>query len=167
MNLYGERVYLRPLKREDANGNYPDWLNDKEVCQYNSHGDVFYTKEMAIKYIQSVQSNSTCKVFAICLNEGDRHIGNISLQQISQENRSAEFAILMGEKEFWGTGLAKEAGEILIKYGFESLGVRKIYCGTSKLNIPMQKLAKKLNMNNDTISCDVIKYIIFKNNLLK
>ncbi len=151
MNLYGKRVYLRPLKIQDANGNYPNWLNDKEVCQYNSHGNVLYTKEMAIEYINSVQKSSTCKVFAICLNEEDKHIGNISLQQISQENSSAEFAILMGEKEFWGKGLALEAGELLIEFGFVTLKLNKIHCGTSESNLPMQKLAKYMKMKQFNI----------------
>ncbi|MEA1973664.1 MAG: hypothetical protein U9N34_10310, partial [Candidatus Cloacimonadota bacterium] len=49
-----KRVYLRPLKLNDAEGNYPHWLNDPEVTKYNSHGDIYYTKAMAIEYIKSV-----------------------------------------------------------------------------------------------------------------
>ncbi|HIP29711.1 MAG TPA: N-acetyltransferase [Sulfurospirillum arcachonense] len=159
MQLKSKRVYLRPLHIDDANGNYPNWLNDKEVCRYNSHGGVLYTKNMAIEYIKSIQNNSTCKVFAICLNDNSKHIGNISLQQISQDNKSAEFAILMGEKAFWGKGFATEAGKLLMKYGFKSLDLNKIYCGTSELNIPMQKLALNLKM----IQKDVKKNAMKKN----
>ena len=152
VKIHGKRVYLRPLALEDANGNYPNWLNDKEVCRYNSHGDVLYTKEMAIEYIKSVQNNPTCKVFAICLKESHKHIGNISLQQISHKDKSAEFAILMGEKSFWGKGYALEAGEILINFGFSILKLDKIYCGTCELNIPMQKLALSLGMQRIGVS---------------
>jgi len=143
MKLQGKQVYLRKLILEDADGNYPNWLNDKEVCRYNSHGDVLYTKKMAIEYIKSVINNPTCKVFAICLHN-DTHIGNISLQDI--KDSSAEFAILMGEKEFWGKGYAKEAGEILINYGLENLNLNRIYCGTNEKNLSMQKLALSLKM---------------------
>ncbi|MBL0709095.1 MAG: GNAT family N-acetyltransferase [Sulfurimonas sp.] len=160
--LHGKRVFLRELNIEDANGNYPNWLNDAEVCRYNSHGNITYTKEMAIEYIKSVQNSPTCKVFAIYLNDHDKHIGNISLQQISQDDKSAEFAILMGEKEFWGQGYAQESGEILMDYGFKELGLHKIYCGTSELNIPMQKLALKLNMKLINIQ----KQIFLKNRKL-
>ena len=146
MRLNGKKIFLRELNIADANSNYPNWLNDKEVCRYNSHGDVLYTREMAIEYIKSVQNNPTCKVFAICDKDSHKHIGNISLQQISHKDKSAEFAILMGEKEFWGKGYALEAGEILINFGFSILKLNKIYCGTSELNIPMQKLAKRLKM---------------------
>jgi len=158
MILDGKKVYIRPLEPEDANGNYPKWLNDKEVCRYNSHGDVLYTKEMAVEYIKSVEDNPTCKVFAVCDKKSDKHIGNISLQQISHKNQSAEFAILMGEKEFWGRGFAKEAGEILINYGFESLKLKKIYCGTNAKNTSMQHLAVALKMQLDKKTENIYYY---------
>ncbi len=159
MKISGKRIYLRPLALKDANGNYPNWLNDTEVCRYNSHGGVLYTKEMAIEYIKSIQNNPTCKVFAICDRNSHKHIGNISLQQISHKDKSAEFAILMGEKEFWGKGLALEASKLLIKYGFESLEIKRIYCGTSELNIPMQKLASTLGMKKVGVSKKKLKKI--------
>jgi len=155
--IYGKKIYLRPLSPEDAEGNYPSWLNDKEVCRYNSHGSTLYTKEMAAEYIENVQSNSTYKVFAICLNANNQHIGNISLQNI-KFNIEAEFAILMGEKKFWGKGYAKEAGEILIDYGFNQLELKKIYCGTSEANIPMQK--EKQTLLKDNKQYDIFKYEI-------
>jgi len=62
MKLKSEYIYLRPLHVNDAEGSYPSWLNDKEVCQYNSHGDMLYTKEMALSYIQSVENNPTCNI---------------------------------------------------------------------------------------------------------
>ena len=156
--IYGKRVYLRPLSLEDANNNYPNWLNDKEVCRYNSHGNTLYTKEMAIEYIKSVQNSSTCRVFAVCLKDNDKHIGNISLQQISKIKKSAEFAILMGEKEYWGKGYATEAGKLLMTYGFQELELNEIYCGTSEKNIPMQKLALKLSMQKLKCHNGIIKY---------
>ena len=146
MKIEGENLYLRPLHVNDALGDYPSWLNDKEVCQYNSHGDILYTQEMALSYIQSVQNSLTCKVFAICDKTSDKHIGNISLQAISTKNQNAEFAILLGDKAFWGKGISKEAGKLLLDYGFTILKLHRIYCGTSEANIPMQHLAISLGM---------------------
>jgi ribosomal-protein-alanine N-acetyltransferase len=144
--LAGKHIYLQPLQESDASGNYPNWLNDEEVCRHNSHGDTLYTKEMALSYIQSVQNNPTCKVFAICLKENNLHLGNISLQSISKKNKNAEFAILMGEKSFWGRGFSKEAAELLLAYGFNELKLHRIYCGTSEANVAMQRLALSLGM---------------------
>ena len=147
MRMDTKRLYLRPLTLDDAKGNYPNWLNDPDVCRYNSHGETLYTRAMAEAYIKSVENNPTCKVFAICDLATHTHIGNISLQAISTKNKNAEFAILMGEKSFWGKGLATEAGQALIDYGFQTLQLHRIYCGTSEANLPMQKLATALHMS--------------------
>ncbi len=163
LELQGENIFLRPLELNDANGNYPNWLNDPVVCKYNSHGEKLYTKEMAFDYINMVQKSSLYQVFAICDSKTDQHIGNISLQNISQKNNNAEFAIMIGEKDFMGKNIGKEAGKIMIEYGFNTLSLHRIYCGTSQYNIPMQKLALHLKMKEEGISVDAMiknnKYI--------
>ena len=147
MKLIGANLYLRPLEEADALGAYPSWLNDPDVCRFNSHGESLYTQEMALSYIQSVTNNPTCIVFAMCDIHSNEHIGNIALQAISLKNKSAEFAILLGNKAFWGKGLSKEAGKLLIEYGFKTLNLHRIHCGTSEANIPMQHLALALGMD--------------------
>ena len=149
MILQGNTIYLRPLETEDADGDYPNWLNDKEVCRYNSHGDTLYTKEMAINYIKSTQNSSTCKVFAICDKSSDKHIGNIALQQISHKNQSAEFAILIGKPASYSKGVGYEAGKLLLTYAFVNMKLHRVYCGTHQENIAMQSLALKLGMNKE------------------
>ncbi len=149
MNLESERVLLRPLCVEDAEGNYPNWLNDPEVCRHNSHGERRYTKEMAREYIEFANNSETHQVFAIIDRHNNRHIGNISLQQIDKRNKKAEFAILLGEKEYWGKGYAFEAAKVLLHHGFNTLNLHRIYCGTSAQNIAMQKLALKLGFTQE------------------
>ena len=173
MILEGTKIYLRPLSLEDANGNYPNWLNDPIICKYNSHGDTIYTMQMAIEYINKVTISTVSDVFAICDKATNLHIGNISLQNISKKNRSAEFAILIGEKDYIGKGIGQEAGKLLLRYAFDTLNLHRIYCGTSEDNIPMQKLAIFLDMKEEGISIDamyrdekfinVLKYAIVRN----
>lgn len=159
MRLVGNRLYLRPLELIDTEGDYPNWLNDPIVCQYNSHGDNLYTREMAAEYIHSVQNNPNSNVFAICMIENDRHIGNIALQQISLKNRNAELAILIGEKEVYGQGIGYEAALLLVEYAFEYLKLHRLYCGTHSENIGMQKLALKLGMRQEGVRREAL----FKN----
>jgi RimJ/RimL family protein N-acetyltransferase len=159
MRLEGKHIYLRPLEPGDANGNYPHWLNDAEVCRYNSHGDTLYTREMAQTYIASVTENPSYAVFAICLRVDNRYVGNVSLQQISAKNRNAEFAILIGEPSVYGQGIGYEAGKLLIDYAFNTLMLHRIYCGTHGENRAMQTLALKLGMREEGRRKDAI----FKN----
>jgi RimJ/RimL family protein N-acetyltransferase len=177
VRIEGNRIYLRPIDRSDAHGNYPSWLNDPEVCRYNSHGEHLYTTEMAQTYIASVRDNPAYAVFAICLKENDHHIGNLSLQQISLKNRSAEFAILIGDPAAYGKGIGYEAGKLLLDYAFYTLELHRIHCGTHTHNVGMQKLALKLGFTQegkrrDAIFkngefADIVEYGLLYNDYLK
>lgn len=177
MKLQGNRIYLRLLELSDADENYPSWLNDPDVCRYNSHGETLYTHEMAQAYIANVTNNPAIQAFAICLNKNDCHVGNISLQQISLKNQSAELAILIGESSVHRKGIGYEASRLLLDYAFHTLKLHRIYCGTHAENMGMQYLALKLGMNeegqrrdaifkNDQFA-DIIEYGILANEYLK
>lgn len=139
--LIGDKIYLRGLEIKDLESNYIQWLNDEEVCKYNSHHVFPYYRENAEQYIKDTFNSRKALVLGIILIDNDLHIGNIALQDINYINRSAEFAILMGDKDYWGKGYSKEAAFLIIQHGFMALNLHRIYCGTSSDNLPMQKLA--------------------------
>jgi [ribosomal protein S5]-alanine N-acetyltransferase len=176
--LQGESIYLRPLEQGDLTMEYVAWLNDTEVCEFNSHAVFPYTKEKMESYYQHLQQTSSSNiVLAIIDKSNHNHIGNISLQSINWINRNAEYAILLGEKSYWGKGVASEASILICEYGFSRLNLHRIYCGTSSKNIGMQKLAAKMNMKQEGIRkeaifkngeyLDIVEYGVLKNDFLK
>lgn len=142
--LQGSGVLLRPFNKDDISDKYISWFNDPEVTRFNSHGEVEYTRERALEYLAKTVSQKENLVLAIIAKESGEHMGNISLQHAHLVNRNAEFAILIGDKSYWGKGLAKEASRLIIRHGFEALNLHRIYCGTSVENLPMQRLAASL-----------------------
>ena len=147
--LEGERIYLRALQPKDAEGHYPGWLNDLEVCHFNSHGRWPCPEAGATEYIEAVRGSRLALVLAMVLLEDDRHIGNISLQAIDWIDRSAEFAILLGDRSAWGKGYSKEAAYLICRHGFLELNLRRIHCGTSEDNVAMQRLAAFMGMEQE------------------
>lgn len=149
--LQGKLVYLRALEEKDLSGNYFQWLNDEEVCRYNSHA-IFPNSESGMKaFLDSQHRSKDRVVLAIVDIQTDLHIGNISLQNIDWISRTAEYAILMGDKKYWGKGYSTEASLMMCVYGFIKLNLHRIYCGTSEANIGMQKLAAKMKMVKEGI----------------
>jgi [ribosomal protein S5]-alanine N-acetyltransferase len=136
--------FLRPLKAEDLNGPYSTWFEDQEVCKYNAHGKFFKDRAYFEDYLGNLGQEDRV-VLAIC-HSTDGHIGNISLQEISMINRSAEFAILLGDKRHWGKRVGALAAKALIEHGFRKLNLERVYCGTAETNIGMRKLAQELGM---------------------
>src|ERR1043165_753827 len=100
--LSGEKIYLRALSQSDIEGNYRYWLNEPEIVRYNSHGRFPQTPEKLLSYVKSALASNNDLVLAVVEKENNRHIGNISLQNISWVDRNAEIAFLLGEKAFQG-----------------------------------------------------------------
>lgn len=144
--LEGQRIYLRGLLQGDLHGEYFSWLNDQEVCRANAHGRFPNTERKMQEYLDSTSRSPEDLILAIVEKGTDRHVGNISLQRINWLDRNAEFAILLGDKSVWGKGYASEAGLLILRHGFEALNLHRIYCGTSEVNVGMQKLAATLKM---------------------
>ncbi|MBI5447674.1 MAG: GNAT family N-acetyltransferase [Gammaproteobacteria bacterium] len=142
-----DEYFVRTLDENDLNGPYPNWFSDQEVCLYNSHGKFFRTKTYFREYLHTLNQNDQI-VWAICHNK-DGHVGNISLQEISFINRTAEFAIILGNKHHWGKNLGLLAGKKLLEHGFYKLNLSRIYCGTSATNKGMIKLAHTLGMKHE------------------
>lgn len=136
--------FVRALAESDLDGAYPGWFEDQEVCRYNSHGKFFKSRAYFLAYLN--ESNRQDRVvWAIC-HVGDGHIGNASLQEISMINRTAEFAILLGDKRHWNKGVGLLAGRKLLEHGFNKLDLERIYCGTAASNEGMKKLAVAMGM---------------------
>ncbi len=157
--LQGKTISLRPLSERDVEGSYLNWLNDPEIVKFNSHGRFPSTVEKLRSYIKQTSDSKDILVLAVVDQLTERHIGNISLQNINWIDRNAEIAFLLGERDFLGKGVMLEAGRLLLKHGFLSLNLHRIYCGTSSENIGMQKLAHKLGLIQEGIR----KESFFKN----
>jgi [ribosomal protein S5]-alanine N-acetyltransferase len=147
--LKGQRIHLRALMEKDLTDTYLQWLNDEEVCRSNSHA-IFPNTERKMKaYFETLQNGTQQVVLAIIHSENEKHIGNVALQNINWVSRNAEFAILLGDKDFWGGGYGEEAAKLIVEYGFDRLNLHRIYCGTFQENKSMVKLAAKLKMKEE------------------
>jgi RimJ/RimL family protein N-acetyltransferase len=102
------------------------------------------------------------------------HIGNITLQRINWIYRSAEMAIVIGEKGFWRLGFATEALTKLYDHGFDRMNLHRIWSGTAATNKGMIRTFEKLGMAHEGTFMDamflqgkyvdVVEYGIIKDN---
>jgi len=154
--LVGDTMYLRPLDETDLNAAYLSWFNDAETCRFNEHHRFPMHVEDLRGYFDTVVRSKGNLILAIADTSTDAHIGNVSLQNIDWVNRSAEFAIIVGDKEHWGKGVATQAGRLVIEHGFSALNLHRIHCGTSADNVPMQKLAAALGFTQEGVQRDAM-----------
>lgn len=157
--LTGKKIYLSPLSKNDITEKYINWLNDKEVCKDNSHATFPNTRSKTFAYIDSLEKSRDEVAFAIRWKKNDEHIGNAAIQKIDRVNRSAELAILIGDKNYWGKGIASEVYEMLIEYGFNTLNLNRISSGQTLDNIGMLKVCEKSGMKKE----GVLRQVMYKN----
>lgn len=132
--LIGKQTYLRALEEEDLEGNYLSWLNDPEVTGYMTTGLFPQTKKMLRQFYESASADKNAAYFAIIDKETDKHIGNTQLYKIDWRNRRCEFGILIGDRDYWGKGICKEALQLLVNYAFTKLNLRKMCINVVKEN---------------------------------
>lgn len=138
----GERLYLRPLEESDLE-RCLCWINDSETLQFlgrrHPMGRIQEKEWLAGQYNSDKHVN-----LAIVLKDGDRHIGNCGLESIDYVNRNASFGILIGEKDAWNCGYGPEAAVLILKYGFEELGLHRIELDVFSNNPRAQKAYQKV-----------------------
>lgn len=129
MTLETERLTLRPWKISDAESLYL-YAKDERVgppAGWPPHGSVAESEEI----IRTVFSQDG--VFAVTLKGQDSAIGCIGLIRGAASNfpigdDEGEISYWIGVP-FWGQGLIPEAMREIIRYGFEELNLRNLWCG--------------------------------------
>jgi RimJ/RimL family protein N-acetyltransferase len=71
---------------------------------------------------------SGVQYWPIFLLEDGRHVGCAGVQLYPQEEGTYELGYHL-RREFWGRGLAKEAGRAVIDYAFGAMGLESLFAG--------------------------------------
>lgn len=131
---------LRTLHEEDAIGML-EWMQDKEINQLLHFDATKITLDTCKNFIKNAQENKENIHFAIT-DDTNEYLGTVSLKNIDRENRSAEFAIAV-RKTTMGTGASFAALEQILKYGFEKIGLNRIYLYVRTDNLRAVKFYEK------------------------
>ena len=130
--LVGERLYLRPLEREDL-PLVRRWANDPEVRALI--GEVLPMSEAAAEeFYERVRTDRERVWLIIVLREGDRPIGEAGLLRIFYPWRSTDMSIVIGEKDCWGQGYGAEVARLLLGLAFDGLNMHRVAVGVVGFN---------------------------------
>lgn len=133
-------VRIRPLKEEDAYTSVK-WRNDKDVFKYTGNTyDHEITLDSELEWIRRViakEDDYRCAILA-----DDVYVGNIYLTDITK--KSAAYHIFIGNKEYWGKGIAKTASELILDYAFIVLSLETVQLKVHKENKTALSLYHKL-----------------------
>jgi diamine N-acetyltransferase len=126
--INGERIRLRHVEREDL-PQFVQWLNDPEVSQGISLFTPLSMAEEENWFEKMLKSPNEERPLCIEAQQDDgwKLIGNSSFFGIEWRNRSAELGIFIGDKNFWDQGYGTEAMRLLLRHGFFTLNLHRIF----------------------------------------
>lgn len=134
--IYGERVRLRAVEREDVN-KFHKWVNDPEVTL-----GLYLYLPMSMTDEESWFNSLTKrdqdeKPLAIEVRKGKnwKLIGNCGVFGIEHVNSSAELGIMIGDKSEWNKGYGCEVMTLLLRHCFETLNLNRAYVRVYTENI--------------------------------
>lgn len=134
--IQSSRIVLRCLSDTDVTETYLGWLHDSSVNQFlELRFAPPGTLSALRKFIKKVNQSDDELLFGIFLREGPTHIGNIKLGPINFPHSRAHIGIMIGEKSYWGRGLATEAIVLLSGLATSGLGLSRIYAGCYESNV--------------------------------
>lgn len=142
--LESERLLLEPLGTSHYSDIYLNWLNDPEVNKYLESKEC--NEKMLSDYLEEIERKQILSWAILVKANEKQHIGNIKIDPINYTHKFAEYGILIGDKEAWGKGYAKEGSMRIIRYVFEEIiFLRKITLGVVEANRSALELYKKMD----------------------
>lgn len=118
-----------PRSREEA----------KEELEWHMHGHPQYPQ---------------LGLWATMHKETGRFIGRCGLLPWNIDGQAEVEVAYTIARDYWGQGLATEAAQAILKYGFEQLNLTRLICTIEPENIASKKVAEKIGMTFEKESRD-------------
>lgn len=156
--IQGKNLYLRDIELTDCNMKYVDWLNDTGINKYLESRLSVQSIESITHFVLNILESKDNYMFAIMHKMNEEHIGNVKIGSIHPVYNHADIGYIVGEKKYWGQGLASEAVYLAAKYSFCNLNLHKLNAGVIAPNIGSIRVLEKLGFKREAcIRDDVLQ----------
>lgn len=147
--IEGTRVGLRAIERDDL-AALLEWRNKPAFRRYFREYRELGSAHQEKWFESAVLGNAETRMFAIVERGSARLLGACGLCYIDWVNRTADFSIYIGRDGLYiDDAFAPDAGRALLRYGFDELGLHRIWCEIYDFDRPKQRLLPALGFRLD------------------
>ncbi|OIU72560.1 GNAT family N-acetyltransferase [Rossellomorea aquimaris] len=145
--LTGKQVHLTSLSEDDA-GLLVKWSRNEKLQRLLDALPYKPKSEDDVKEWIGGEDHNTRR-FAIRLKDSGRLIGYAELDGILWAHRVGGLSILIGEEEYQGRGLGREAMECLLDFAFDELNLHRIQLTVFSYNSHAIRLYENLGFTKE------------------
>ena len=146
-----ERLRLRPFRRGDVDAVY-SYRSRPDVAQYLADQPMNHeecAEAVRLRAGQIAFSGEGDKILlAVERKDDNRLIGEISLIWRSVADQQAEIGFVL-HPDAHGQGLASEAARALLAFGFEVVGLHRIYARCDAKNLASAGVMRRIGMRQE------------------
>jgi len=130
-------VLIRKLTIKDASSSY-HWRNDPEIWKFSgTRPNKLITEDIERIWLEEKLIEDSSARFAIIVD--NKYVGNIQITDIIERDKG-QYHIFIGEKSYWGKGIAKLATTQIIRFAKEKLNLKQLFLNVN----PNHEVAIKL-----------------------
>lgn len=171
-----ENIKIRDIRSDDVINLFSCRI-DKEINLHDPRPIPNTSKELVYECIdfcnrfdnEIINQNIEDRKYKyfIITNNADDFIGFINFFSIDKNKKQGEMGIVIGDKRYWGKGIAFTSINIVTKYIFNNMDINRIYIETCEANEPSLKLFRKLGFNRcgEYIEDENFRFIVMEKNI--
>jgi [ribosomal protein S5]-alanine N-acetyltransferase len=137
----GGGIFLRPLRDDDIDERYLSWFRDPHVTRHLEATNI--TRDDALEHLHYRENDRLRFLYAICTEDSSLHIGNVKIGDIDYKSMTSDLVTVLGDRNYWGRGLATTAIRLGNDIAFNKLNIRKLHGGMYSDNIASVKAYRK------------------------
>lgn len=154
IELKGSLVYLKRLDLEHLEEYSQSLLNSSaETIILTSTTQVF-TKQGISNYVEEILGDGSRVDFLIFTKETDELVGEVVINDIDRNNRSACIRIAIDKKENYGKGYGSEALVLAMYYGFGMKNLHRIELEVLNINARATHVYEKIGFKKEGVKRD-------------
>src|SRR5215216_1520033 len=142
-------IELRDFRPEDYAAVHR-WFNDSRVTADLVGSRNTFSEDDARGWVERATDTGRDRKWAILLDGRDEPVGFVALFGLDRET-GPELAVLVGDPEAWGKGVAREAERQACVQAFEAHGAHRIHAEIPTTNLAAQKVVAFLGFQREGV----------------
>ncbi len=147
------RLKIRPFSLDDIDDYHQRVYSDAEVTRYLPGGRTRTRAETqdVVAYFMDHERQNGFSIAAVLNKAESSLIGHCGLHRFPNGDVEIGYSFA---RDCWGQGYATEAGRAMLRYGFETLGLKEIIALAMPPNLASQRVMQKLAMTHEGLTSD-------------